>query len=195
MKPRTAEAARLEADYLARVKVAIAGREASEIDEIIGSLREHIEEELSETDDDRVGLVQMANVLEQLGPPEAYGQEEGATPVPVPNTKVAPAPTTDQIDPRYSRLAIAAAICFPAGFFVYALVVALAPNNGESGAACGVALLVSQLTAMALGIAALVNIRNARQKMRGRFLAWFAIAGPVLLLVLPGLLWFTYSSR
>ena len=76
MKTRNAEAARLEADYLARVTAAMAGRETSEVDEVIQSVAEYIEEELSGTAEDQVSLVQMANVLEQLGPPEDYAQEE-----------------------------------------------------------------------------------------------------------------------
>ncbi len=77
MKPRNTEAARLQADYLARVKTALAGGETSEVDEIIQSVREHIEEELSQIAEEQISLVPMANVIERLGPPETYAQEEG----------------------------------------------------------------------------------------------------------------------
>ena len=92
MKSRTAEAARLEADYLARVRGALADREPSEIDEVMESINAHIEEELSESPGDETTLVQMANVLEQLGPPEAYAQDSDTVPAPTPATAPTPTP-------------------------------------------------------------------------------------------------------
>lgn len=74
MKTRDSEASRLEGDYLARVRSALAGNAPWETDEIIQSIQEHIEEELTEKAADVVGLAQMAAVLERLGPPEAYAQ-------------------------------------------------------------------------------------------------------------------------
>jgi HAAS domain-containing protein len=79
MKPRSSEAARLEADYLARVRSVLAGRDRSEVEEVIESLREHIEEELSSVAAVEVSLVQMANVLERLGPPELFVPEEASS--------------------------------------------------------------------------------------------------------------------
>jgi HAAS len=79
MKPRSSEAARLEADYLARVRSVLAGRDRSEVEEVIESLREHIEEELSSMAAAEVSLVQMANVLERLGPPELFVSEEASS--------------------------------------------------------------------------------------------------------------------
>ncbi len=76
MKPRSSEAARLEADYLARVRSVLALRDPSEVEEVIESLREHIEEEFLVLADDEISLVQMANVLERLGPPEVYVSDE-----------------------------------------------------------------------------------------------------------------------
>jgi hypothetical protein len=72
MKPRPPEVERLKNDYLDRVKAALTGREESEIEEILESLREHIDFELTENREEPIGLVQMANVLEKLGPPESY---------------------------------------------------------------------------------------------------------------------------
>lgn len=74
MRTRNNEAARLESDYLARVRSALTGNAPSETDEIIQSIQEHIEEELTEKAPDEVSLSQMAAVLERLGPPEAYAQ-------------------------------------------------------------------------------------------------------------------------
>ncbi len=74
----------MEADYLARVRAALSGCDASEADEIIQSIREHIEEEVAADAAGspalgvagEVSLVRMAAVLEALGPPESYAPEE-----------------------------------------------------------------------------------------------------------------------
>lgn len=79
MKPRQPEASRLEADYLSRIGNALTGQDKSEIEEVMQSVREHIEEELSETPGKEVSLVHMANVLERLGPPEDYAWGNSAT--------------------------------------------------------------------------------------------------------------------
>jgi uncharacterized membrane protein len=79
MKPRNTEAARLEFDYVRRIGDALTGQDKSEIDEVIQSVKEHIEEELSEASGEEVSLVQMANVLERLGPPEDYVWGNSAT--------------------------------------------------------------------------------------------------------------------
>ena len=88
MKPRNAEGHRLEADYLARLRAALAGRDPSETSEIVESVRDHIEEALAETAGDEVTLVQMAAVLERLGPPESFADEESSA---VPQREAAPA--------------------------------------------------------------------------------------------------------
>ena len=77
MKPRSAEAERLEADYLARVRATLG--ESADAAEICRSVREHIEEAVSEFKDPEVSLVQMARVIERLGPPESF-RESPATP-------------------------------------------------------------------------------------------------------------------
>ncbi len=184
MKPRNAEAARLEADYLTRVKAAIAGREASEIDEIIESLRDHIEEEVSEAADDRVSLVQMANVLEQLGPPEAYALDDGAQPSgnTAADSRTNPSgSTTDNLEPRRSKLAVAAALCVPAAIVVFALLAVLAGNHDAGVVAAGLACCAVLFTGASLGFVALLDIRRTPQKLRGKGLAWFALSSPVLL--------------
>lgn len=76
MKPRTAEAERLEADYLARVRAALG--ESADAAEICRSVREHIEEAVAEFKDLEVSLVQMAQVIERLGPPESYRESAPA---------------------------------------------------------------------------------------------------------------------
>lgn len=75
MKTRSAEAARLEKDYLGRVRSALAGRDPAEIEDVLFSLHEHIEEELAQDRDEEVRLSRMAAVLERLGPPESYAPE------------------------------------------------------------------------------------------------------------------------
>ncbi len=80
MKPRTPEAARLEADYLARVREALGSRRESEAGEIVQSIVEHIEEAVAELKGPEVTLVQMAQVLERLGPPRTFS--EGSEPPP-----------------------------------------------------------------------------------------------------------------
>lgn len=70
MKPRTPEAARLEADYLARVRQTLGSRRGAA--EIAQSVAEHIEEAVAEFKDLEVSLVQMAQVVERLGAPESY---------------------------------------------------------------------------------------------------------------------------
>jgi len=108
MKPRNAEGHRLEADYLARLRAALAGRDPSETSEIVESVRDHIEEALAETAGDEVTLVQMAAVLERLGPPESFADEEssavpqreaaGAVPEsPQPQATLAPPPSSEEL--------------------------------------------------------------------------------------------------
>ena len=178
MKPRNAEAARLEADYLARIKAALVGREASEVDEIIQSVKEHIEEELSGQPPGEVSLVQMANVLERLGPPESYVQEDEGVRKPA---------QLQVKKKRLSKKALASVLCLPAALFVAALAVAIGraafagEEGGVIGGICGLAVL---LAGFILGVAALWEIRNRPEELRGRALAWIGVLqGPVLLLL------------
>jgi len=69
MKPRNAEAKRLESDYLERLESSLSGHEKFEINEIVQSVREHIEDALQDFKGTEITLAQMAEVLEQLGPP------------------------------------------------------------------------------------------------------------------------------
>jgi hypothetical protein len=80
VRERNSEAARLERDYLERLRAALAGREPGEAEEIVGAVREHVEEALAEDAEGEVTLVRMANVLERLGPPEAWAGEGSPTP-------------------------------------------------------------------------------------------------------------------
>ena len=79
MKTRDPEAARLENDYLARIRAVLAGRPESEIAEVLQSVREHIEESGASLPGEQVSLSAMAGIIEQLGPPEAYRVEENRT--------------------------------------------------------------------------------------------------------------------
>ena len=111
MKPRSSEAGRLETDYLDRVRSELRGREPAEIDEILESLREHIEEEFSELTDDEVSLVRMADVLERLGSPDSYREEPEHTapppPPPAPTGRPVPGPAETEKEPiRISALTI-----------------------------------------------------------------------------------------
>lgn len=72
MKPRNAEAARLEGDYMTRLDAALSGRDTADAAEIAQSIKEHVEEAAAEHDGEEVTRVQMANILERLGPPESY---------------------------------------------------------------------------------------------------------------------------
>lgn len=78
MKPRSAEAERLEADYLARVRATLG--ESVEAAEIYESVREHIEAAVAEFKDPEVSLVQMAGVIERLGRPESFRESAPAKP-------------------------------------------------------------------------------------------------------------------
>src|SRR5688572_27461273 len=80
MKPRTPEAERLESDYLARIRAALG--ESGHAAEICRSVREHIEEAVAEFKGLEVTLVQMAQVIERLGPPEAYRESAPSPSVP-----------------------------------------------------------------------------------------------------------------
>ena len=82
MKPRTPEAERLESDYLARIRAAIG--ESGNAAEICRSVREHIEEAVAEFKSVEVTLVQMAQVIERLGPPEAYRESTSTSSAPAP---------------------------------------------------------------------------------------------------------------
>lgn len=76
MKPHPPEVDKLKRDYMDRVRAALAGREESEIEEILQSLQEHIDIEVTENAEEEIGLVQMAKVLEKLGPPESYVHDD-----------------------------------------------------------------------------------------------------------------------
>ena len=191
MKSRSVEAARLETDYLARVKTAIAGREASEVDEIIQSLREHIEEELSEKPDKQISLVQMANVLEQLGPPENYAQEEGAAAT----TTIASDLKAEEEKPRLSKLAVASVLCIPTAMLLPALLYYIGGQATALAAAIS-CYVVMPVLGVVLGIAALAAIHNAPKKLYGRMGAWIGIfVLPVLVLFTLAFMSTTYSER
>ena len=76
MKKRTPEAQQLESEYLALVRAALANRRFSDATEIIQSVQEHIDEALAESPGDEAAATEMANVLERLGPPATFAQEE-----------------------------------------------------------------------------------------------------------------------
>lgn len=160
MRKRTVEAARLEQDYFARVRTALAGREMSEVDEVIQSVTEHIEEELSDDLDSEVPLVQMANVLERLGPPETYGQEESG---PEPGEQA-----------RVSKLAVVGALGLPAalvaGLLTFALGLMFAPetfrksvNISFAAVLAGIAVVIAGII---LSVCALVTIRKSKGRLR-----------------------------
>jgi hypothetical protein len=76
MKTRSSEAARMEADYLARVRQALGARRDAQ--EIVQSVVEHVEDAVGEFKDLEVSLVQMAQVIQRLGPPEAFAEGQAA---------------------------------------------------------------------------------------------------------------------
>jgi hypothetical protein len=81
MKIRNAEATRLEEDYLARIRAALmrSGRSAAEAEEVVTSVREHINEAVEAQAGSEVSLTAMAAIIEQLGPVEAYVEAAAAT--------------------------------------------------------------------------------------------------------------------
>ena len=98
MKKRNSEANHLEGEYLRRVREALAGGDAAAADDVLQSVREHIEEELADIGGDEVTLVQMATVLEKLGPPESYvdDQPDAAPPVDATFAPIAGSPAARQ---------------------------------------------------------------------------------------------------
>jgi len=78
MKPRKEEALRLEQSYLERLRVTLDKGDPLDADEIWQNVASHIEEAINEFETSEVTLVQMAEVLERLGPPEALGTEENS---------------------------------------------------------------------------------------------------------------------
>ena len=177
MKPRNAEAAWLETDYVTRVKAALASREASEVDEVIQSVKEHIEEELSDDLDGEVSLVQMANVLERLGPPEAYIQPEGDE-----------APPTTSPSPRLSTKAVLGALMVPITIALAFFILAIGEASGVSEARLeplhGVVVLTGFVAAVLLSASAFGDIRRSDGRLRGRVLALVGLVLPPALVVL-----------
>jgi len=177
MKPRNAEAARLETDYLARVKAALASREASEVEEVIQSVKEHIEEELSDDLDGEVSLVQMANVVERLGPPEAYIQPEGDE-----------APPITSPSPRLSTKAVLGALMVPIvlalAFFVLAIGEASGVSEARLGPFFGVVVLTGFVAGVLLSSSAFGDIRRSDGRLRGRALALVGLVLPLALVLL-----------
>ncbi len=88
MKTRTGEAQHLEADYLTRLRQQLANLPEEEINEIILNVQQHIEEALSELDDEPVTLAHMAQVIETLGPPDSYSESISVTQI----SEAVPAP-------------------------------------------------------------------------------------------------------
>ena len=80
MKPRNAEATRLQEDYLNRLR-AILG-DHPHATGIVESVTEHIEEAAGEISSPEISLVQMAEILERLGTPESFVPPEQRNPVP-----------------------------------------------------------------------------------------------------------------
>lgn len=155
MKPRSSEAGRLEADYLDRVRSALSGRSPDEIDEIIESLREHIEGELSEFPEGEVSLVQMADVLERLGSPDSYREEsKQAAPPPLPPiVNTAPVPAAAEREPIRISVFTIINICATVGLAWVALYIL--PQFHKVFKQLGAELPV--LTVMVLGIPNLVH--------------------------------------
>jgi len=75
MRPRGAEVLRLQEDYLARLRRTLTGEDGARAAEIERSVEEHIDEALAEFGSGDVTPAQMANVLDRLGPPEAWARE------------------------------------------------------------------------------------------------------------------------
>jgi len=75
MKQRAPEAQILESDYIKRLKDTLAGKDPALANEIMQSIREHIEEAINESPNEEISAAQMANILEKLGSPEAYINE------------------------------------------------------------------------------------------------------------------------
>jgi hypothetical protein len=98
MRPRDAEALRLEQDYLARVRTALVGRPAEEIVEVIQALRDHIDEEAAGGPEGTITLGAVAAVIERLGPPEAYGA--GMTPSTAESATATAAPVSSTSAPE-----------------------------------------------------------------------------------------------
>lgn len=71
------ERQRIINDYLSRLDKALAGKPASERRELIEDVRGHIEEAW-ESSEDR-SLTTLLNILERLGPPEAFADDEAAS--------------------------------------------------------------------------------------------------------------------
>ena len=173
MKPRSTEAARLEADYLARVRVALAGRDASEVDEVIQSVKEHIEEELSEASGDEVNLSQMAKFLEHLGPPESFSPPE--------ETK-APSPTS-ALQPYY-RLVRRVGFTVFWFYFMLLLFGVMSPMGRQLRRFWDAVFWVGLVAGMLLSVKAYVDIpRPAPKRIRGNSLAYTVLFLFLLFLV------------
>jgi len=198
MKIRTADAQRLEGQYIEQVKAALAGRGASEVAEIMQSVREHIDDALADAPGEEVSAVAMANVLERLGPPETFAIEDEGPDAAQPAILPAAPPPIAPVRPRLSGLAVAGALGLPVAI-LSAIAVAFATNlaagldwttegPGWEAFLVGVAVL---LAGEILSIASLVAIRNSGGLLKGRSLAIAGIVEFPLVCVLlfGGLFW------
>lgn len=116
MKQRDREAARLESDYIARLRELLATRGLSEQMEILQEVRHDIEQRLGDVEP--VTLVQMAAALQQMGSPESQAVERVAMaasraaaraeqPPPVleyPTARLATAPQAAEAVPLLNRI-------------------------------------------------------------------------------------------
>jgi len=80
MKPRVAEAQRLEDGYMLRLKSSLAEKDSALANEIIQNIREHIEEAVNESSENEISAVKMTEILERLGSPESYINEFSGLP-------------------------------------------------------------------------------------------------------------------
>lgn len=180
MKRKNSEAARLETDYCNRVRSALHQRDATEIEEILQSVREHIEAECAEDAAEEIGAIQMKNVLEGLGPPEAYGVGDGVRATAGP---ALPTVATQLAAPAVSKLAIASVLCLPAGLAMGVLAGGLwhliegKPVVTDQAILAGIGTTGSIfLAGLLLGILALGVIKAHPGRLVGRQYAWSGIA-------------------
>jgi uncharacterized membrane protein len=79
MKARSSEAARLEADYMTRLKAALGHLSASEKNDILQEIAQHIEDSCEEFAESEISLSQMAQILDRLGAPQVVASAAAAS--------------------------------------------------------------------------------------------------------------------
>lgn len=167
--------------YLGAVKEHLGALSTEEVDEILDSIRAHIDSELRTRGKEGPGLALVEAVLAEMDPPESYAETTSAL------------EDVDLTGQRFSRYPIIGTILLPFGILMALLMLVAIPGGGVGGAMTGWQWLaryiilplgiVAPFACTALGIMGISEINKSGGRIIGLPLALFVgIFYPILLI-------------